>query len=240
MRNEKTGRPAEYTPSEWANINFYGNYCNFADHLEEISNYLNEFQNYIQVTNHHLQNGRISGHDAEHLDSMRYNFQHTHGNILRQSTIISLYILLENAVDEYCETFKKHSGGTIKLSDFKGDILERLKTYLKKVASIPFDFSSGLWQYIIGLHEVRNCLVHNNGVVEGFGKRKVIEQFARQQNLITIRDEYFIEITFNGCKESIEQVDRLLVTLTELAFDKYPGSYRLKKASEFVLPIDKS
>ena len=234
---DETNRPSGYSPSEWANINFYGNYCDFSYHLNEISDYLQEFQNYIQVTNHHLQNGRISGHDEEQLELMKINFQHSHGDILRQSTIISLYILLETEMDVYCKTFKKHSGGQITLSDFKGDLLERFKTYSKKVIEIPFDFGSSLWQFIIGLHEVRNCLVHNNGIIEGFGKRKVIEHFAEHQNLITIGDNYFLDITFNGCKESIEQVDRLFATITELAFDRFPGSYRLKKATEFELPI---
>jgi len=228
--------PPEYTPDQWANLNFYGNYCNFSDHLDEISDYLREFQNYIQITDNHLQAGRISGHDALHLEKMKFNFQHSHGDILRKSTIISLYILLENELDEYCKTFAKHSATKLKLSDFKGDILERFKIYSTKVLKIPFDFGSDLWQFIIGLHEVRNCLVHNNGIIEGFGKKKVIEHFSKHQNLITIRDEYFMDISFNGCSESIEQVDRLFVTLTELAFDIYPGSYRLKKADHFNLP----
>lgn len=237
MTVDETNRPEKYTPEEWGNLNFYGDYCNVSMQLDELLDYLKEFQNYIQVTHHHLENGRISGHDALHLEQMKYNFQHSHGNILRQSTIISLYILLENGIDKYCKTFSKHARTKLKLSDFKGDILERFKTYTTKVAHLPFDFSSDLWSFIVGLHEVRNCLVHNNGIIEGFGKRKVIEHFSKRQNLITIRNDYFVDITFNGCKESIEQVDRLFVTITELAFDKYPGNYRLRKADEFELPI---
>lgn len=234
---DETNRPNGYTPDEWANLNFYGDYCDISMELDELLSYLKEFQNYIQVTHHHLESGRISGHDALQLEQMKYNFQHTHGNILRQSTIISLYILFEIGIDRYCRTFSKHLKTKLKATDFKGDVLERFKTYANKVINIPFDFSSDLWNYVVGLHEVRNCLVHSNGIVENFGKRKVIEQFSKRQNLIIIKNDYFIDVTFNGCTESIEQIDRFFVTITELAFDAYPGRYRLKKADEFTLPI---
>lgn len=223
--NEQIKVPENYTYDEWANLSFFGNYTDYCYYIDELKEFLIEFQKYIEVTNIQLASDRITSHDSEHLEQMKHSFEHSHGSILRESSIISLYIQLERSIDGFCNNFKKFSGSKIGLSDFRGDILDRFKKYSVKVMDLGYDFSSSQWQYIVGLHEIRNCLVHNSGVVEGYNKRAVIDSFIKLQKSISLYDNYSLEITFEGCMTAISMVEEFLKTLTSLAFKKFPGRY---------------
>jgi len=217
--------PDGYTPDEWSNFNFFGNLTEIDYQLQEIKDFLKEFQKYIEVTNVHLKEGKFIGYDQETLESMKVNFEYSHGDILRKSTIISLYIMLELELGKFCQIFKKHSKSKLSLGDFKGDILEGFKKYAVKVMNLNFDFNSQVWQYIVGIHELRNCLVHNGGVIEDYNKKAVIEDFVRRNLKFDVRDERWLEITFAGCDEAIDKVDEFFNEITGLAFILYPGHY---------------
>lgn len=152
--------------AEMANITVFGDYCNFDMELEEIRIFLNEVEKFINITHLHLQANNIKGYDEGTLENLKYHFQHTQGTILKKSILISLIIVLEERIDTYCEMFKKYKQLKVGYKDFKGDLLERFKNYCTKVLDSDFDFQSKLWQDIVGLYEIRNCLVHHSGVVE--------------------------------------------------------------------------
>lgn len=228
---------SKYTDQELANINFFGNYVGTSTQLEELESYLTEFQKYIEVTSRHLQSNQIRGYDAETLENLKYHFEYSHGDLLIRSTIISLATLLEIQIREFCDDYQKHLKVELKLKDLKGDLLQRFKVYSTKVIDLRFDFQSGLWQYLTGLYEIRNCFVHNLGQIENFGKRKVIESFVSRNDLFEIGESGHIIPSYKACLEAIKKVEHLFVTITELAFDKFPGSYRLKDAEKYELAI---
>lgn len=227
----------KYTSDELANINFYGNYVDISMQLDELESYLTEFQKYIEVTFRHLQSNRISGYDEDTLENLKYHFEYSHGDLLMKSIIISLATMLEINIREFCNDYQKHLGVKIRLQDLKGDLLNRFKLYSNKVLFLNFDFQSELWLYITGFYEIRNCLVHNSGVIENYGKRNVIENFINKSNLFAISDNRYVTLTYKGCIESLKKIEHFFITITEIAFDRFPGSYRLRDAEKYELPI---
>jgi len=261
--------PEEYTQDSFANLMFFGDYVNFGMQLDDLRDFLKEFQKYIEVTNHHLRTNRLTGYDEEQLGEMKERFEYSHGEILRNSIIISLYILIETELKGYCNNYCDYGNFKIRVSELKGDILSRFKVYCTKVIDLPFDFSSGLWEFIENLQELRNYLVHNNGELEGFNRQKTLRQFARSNSVITIDEDDnngelegfnrqktlrqfarsnsvitideddILDITFNGCYQAMDEIDRFFVTISELAMQRFPGRHGLKKADEYKLPIKK-
>jgi len=231
--------PEEYTQDSFANLMFFGDYVNFGMQLDDLRDFLKEFQKYIEVTNHHLRTNRLTGYDEEQLGEMKERFEYSHGEILRNSIIISLYILIETELKGYCNNYCDYGNFKIRVSELKGDILSRFKVYCTKVIDLPFDFSSGLWEFIENLQELRNYLVYNNGELEGFNRQKTLRQFARSNSVITIDEDDILDITFNGCYQAMDEIDRFFVTISELAMQRFPGRHGLKKADEYKLPIKK-
>lgn len=229
MKDSKSPQ-TKYSQEEWANLMFFGNHVDFSMQLNEVKAFLNEFQKYIEATNHHLRIDDIKEYDIESLDDLKYYFEHTHGDILRRSTVISLVTLLELKIGEYCDEYQKHLKARIRIKDLRGDFLRRFKTYSLKVLDSTFDFQSSLWHYIVGFYEIRNCFVHNGGSLNNYGKRPTIENFISGNKLFEITASDHIDVTFDGCIEAIEKIEHFFVIITEIAFDQFPGRYRSKNA----------
>jgi len=218
----------QYTDIEKANINFFGNWCNVSMQIEELESYLNEIQKYIEITFYHLQTNKINGYDSDTLENLKYHYEHTHGEILRKSIIISIVVLLESEIDNYCRDFQKHKKLKVGYYDFRGDLLDRFKIFSRKIIDSSFNFESILWQDIIGLYEIRNCFVHNCGSLDNFAKRKTIENFVQRHNSFTITENEFINVTHKGCLDSIKVVYDFFEKLTSFAFECFPGTYGQK------------
>lgn len=211
-----------FTDKEKAYINFFGNSAEFGGQVDELRSYLNEVHKFIEVTNHHLQNDKIKGYDTNTLETLKYHYEYTHGDILRKSILISTIILLESGIDMYCKDFQKQQKLKVGYKDFRGDLLDRFKLYSLKILNSSFDFNSRLWQDICGLYEIRNCLVHNNGSLDNFGKRKVVEGYVKRNPSFEITENDFIEITHQACLLGLDSVDKFYDGITKFAFEIYP------------------
>ncbi len=214
-----------FTKIETANLNFFGNLVTFGGQIDEIRSYLNEIHKFIEVTNFHLQNDKIKGYDIETLEMLKYNYEYSHGDILRKSILISINVILELGIDRYCKDFQKHGNFKISYKELKGDLLERFKTYSLKILNSKFDFNSCLWSDIIGLYEVRNCLIHNNASLINFGKKRVIEEFILRNKAFEITDNEYICITHQACIFGLDSVENFYSKITEFAFEVFPTKH---------------
>jgi hypothetical protein len=116
----------------------------------------------------------------------------------------------------------RNVGLKICYKDFKGDLLERFKTFSLKILNSTFDFNSQLWQDIVGLYEIRNCLIHNNGSLDNFGKHKTIESFIKRNRSFCKNENNFIEITHKACLLGLNIVDTFYDAITSFAFECFP------------------
>jgi hypothetical protein len=124
--------------------------------------------------------------------------------ILRGSFFVSVISLLEYEINMICERLKKEQEIEISWSDLRGDTLERAKLFFK-LTGLDLTYSDQTWKEINNYYLVRNCIVHNRGLIKGFGQESKLRVYITQKNIIsqdTIEQE--IALTEHYCKEIIK------------------------------------
>lgn len=135
-------------------------------------------------------------------------------DITRKGFIVTLLIELENQFKVFCEILRDATAQSLKWTDLKGTSLERFITYSEKVAGIEPICETSNKQMIIGLIEVRNCIVHNNSSLEGFSKRKAIENFMKKLPGMNI-ENHSLAPQFDACNVCAD----LVLQFMEYAYD---------------------
>jgi hypothetical protein len=218
----------EFTGAEKSNIMFFGNWADFGMQLDELKIFLEEVETFIAARFEQLKNGADANKHDDDLDNRTYHFEHTQGDILRKSIIISLAILLERTLDVYCDQFKTELKLNISHKDFRGDMLDRFKYYSIKILKSTFDFDSETWRDIVSLYEIRNCLVHNGGSLDRFAKRKTIENYSYLHENFEIENDW-IYLSQETCMEMIELVDTFIKKINEFSFQIFPDEFAKAK-----------
>lgn len=117
----------------------------------------------------------------EYYSDVYYELTEVFPRILRNSLFVLSYSMIENFLNNFCDSAKRHYGLKLTLSDLKGRGVERARAYLKKVAEI--DFSDGKeWVEIKHYNQVRNFIVHNNGELDDSGDAKEVEKYIKAKS----------------------------------------------------------
>lgn len=211
------------------NLDFAMNYLSIYFELDDIKEHLKEFKSHIDKTN----NKELKELSSELIDIMGGQFEETHGKLLKYSLIISLFILLEIEIRKFIESFKLYGETKLNFSEVNGDLLKKFRIFSKKILELNFDFDSDLWQYLNGLQEVRNCLIHSGGYTRNYPKRKQIENFINNEKSITIDQFDDLNISFDTCSNAINRINEFFLTITECAFQKFPGKCKVKNGKIF-------
>ena len=133
--------------------------------------------------------------------------------IFRNSFLVSAISLLEHELNLICNRLKKEQNIRINLSDLTGDTLERTKKYFQN-AGLELPFSDPSWQEINNYYMVRNCIVHNNGLIQGVKGERALRSYISRKKIIsedTIKEE--IALTPEFCREVVETIQVFLVEL---------------------------
>ena len=88
--------------------------------------------------------------------------------------LIGIFSFFESAILELSEHIRAAKGCDLKMSDIRGDLLERTKKYYKKVLGIEYFSKCIYWETITQLGLVRHIYAHENGRV-GFSLKNNIE-----------------------------------------------------------------
>jgi hypothetical protein len=215
----------EYSPSEMANLNFFGNYCNISMQLEALKAFLVNIEDHINIKGKDL-NQSVEGYDVHALENLQYHYEYTHGDLLRSSVIISLVVVLESEIHNYCFDFAKHMGARLSHRDFGGSLMNQFKTFMSKYVQSTFDFGSQTWEDLIGVYEFRNCFVHNRGSLDGFGKRKILESFFSRLGEVEVSGNEVIHLGRDQCLVCVDIVEKFFHEITSFALIHFPGQYR--------------
>ena len=79
------------------------------------------------------------------------------------SSLLSIYALLENWLKKLCDYEYERGFSTIKVSDLAGrNYIEKSKNYFEKVAGIDLSDLNMKWQKIKEIQNIRNLIAHNN------------------------------------------------------------------------------
>ncbi len=113
--------------------------------------------------------------------------KHTFPQLQRTSSLISLYLTLENSLNFLCQTGSRYSDSAVELVDLVNtNLIERAKIYLVKVLKLNFPQESPAWKEIGKIQQIRNALVHNNGIVKS-GNTSLIS-YIKQCDYIELVD----------------------------------------------------
>jgi len=190
----------------------------------ELHNGFNELNEYLRITEDYLQKAK-SDFEAKIDEQAKtlppeerdefYEFQsetywdyaETFPKILRNSFFVSAYSLLEYKMATICRWLKKDKQMPISWSDLKGDTLDQFKLYCK-LAGLELSYNSQTWQEIQHYCMLRNCIVHNRGLIQGARQERELQAYANRKNIIedlmvglSIRSQLQIVLTKEFCKD---------------------------------------
>lgn len=133
-------------------------------------------------------------------------------NILWKSCFVSLYTYLETSLMHRCQWQRQRIGITIDLKDMAKSGLERSMLYLEKVVRIKFSRgTSREWSDIQNYRQLRNCIVHNQGVLdENVEHREKLARYLRNKSTISLDINNEILLSREFCEETIETIERFL------------------------------
>ncbi len=110
-----------------------------------------------------------------------YLYTELYSSLVHETFLISGVMLLERHLVTYADGLARALGIELRLRDITGSTLERFRTFCTKLAGV--DPAPAHWEDAKGLFEIRNCLIHNGGSLDGFGRSEAVESFARRHGV---------------------------------------------------------
>mgnify|MGYP001586639464 CR=1 FL=1 len=146
----------------------------------------------------------------EYYGEQHWDYAETFPRILRSSFFVSAYSLLEHKMALICRWLKKDKQLPVSWSDLKGDTLDQFKLYCK-LASLDLSYNSQTWQEIQNYLRLRNCIVHNRGLIDEARQEKELHAYVTRKKImqdsllgLSIRPRNQVSLTEDFCKEVIK------------------------------------
>ncbi|MDJ0708914.1 MAG: hypothetical protein QNJ14_00920 [Woeseiaceae bacterium] len=148
-----------------------------------------------------------------------------HPDLTRKSFIVLLMIALDEHMKTFCEILKDATGNKLGWNSLKGSSIERFLAYAEKVCGLNLQIDETMRQSVRGLIEVRNCIVHNDSSLDGFGKPKVVESFAEAVPGMSIERSYLV-LEKDACIRCANIMHSFMDKAYRAAFEAYPDRGR--------------
>jgi len=143
----------------------------------------------------------------ESYGEQHWDYAETFPGILRNSFFVSAYSLLEHKMALFCSWLKKDNNISKDWSELRGSTLDKFKSYCK-LAHLTLDYTDQNWEEINYYRIVRNCIVHNRGLIKGAKQRAELYDYASSKNIIqdlfvglSVRSQLQIVLTENFCQD---------------------------------------
>ena len=195
---------------------FFGSSVDFGVSMRELEIFLNETEKLFsdKVKTLKYENEYYDDLDEKHL------FYYWFPNLQRRYFIITLATIIESETRSYCEILHKHKKVAIKYSELRGTAIEKFLNYSEKLAGLEFEFTDNIIEKIKAMTELRNCIVHANGIIEGYPKEKVITEFAKSFGGIVFKNGH-IFLLESFCKDALNLVNSFFNEIFKSGYFKY-------------------
>ena len=151
-------------------------------------------------------------------------FSATFPPILHSSLVVSSVMLIELELRAFAEALREHLDLSLPMSDLQGSLLERFRKYAVALANLDLHFDGELWADVVGIVEIRNCLVHNYGSLDRFSRRSVVEDFIRRHSVPTVQDD-IIKVGDSTSAKVLQVTSSFFDTIYEAAMRRFPGKH---------------
>ena len=121
-------------------------------------------------------------------------------DLLLEALFITAYSYFEKELDDVCGSLKERCSFSLSLSDLNGKGVFRSLLYLKKIARLNID--SKIVNRISIYNKIRNCIVHNNGVLQENDKN-LLAELSKLPNIDTNKSKG-LKLTAMFLEETIE------------------------------------
>ena len=184
---------------------------------------LEQFQEYV---------GYFLSNEARHLEEEAHPdlalgflplFADTLPPILHSSVLISTTTLLEQEMRGYAATLLEVISSELKFSELTGGVLERFRVVTSKIAGFKLDEIQTPWPDVVGLFEIRNCLVHSGGDLSNFQKASTIRTFSQRHGTPDCTNN-LLHLNVRTSEIALQIASTFLTDIYMLALDRYPSS----------------
>lgn len=137
--------------------------------------------------------------------------------IFYSSFVIAIFSFFEYELNRICRILEVKDESNIILKNIYSQGISRAKIFMEKVCHLDLP-SENLWEELVNINKVRNCLVHSNGEVSK--KDENLMSDIEKLRLIKIETNRItkiktIKITKEYCSFVIEIIEKYLLTLTD-------------------------
>lgn len=108
--------------------------------------------------------------------------------LLRSTTLVALYSLLEHQLFKVCNHLKKTEKLTLTHNDLRGEGIVQAQRFIKIACKKPFPDGESQWQMIQHVRRIRNCLVHGGGVAPNDGRGKNVRNAVKDLEGIALNE----------------------------------------------------
>ena len=204
----------------------------FGAYLETISKFLKaeteKHQKDIDDFKEQVRSGKIVQDDEtdqmpieqqyeEHVNSLLNEIEEFE-NILLKSFFVTIYGFLESQLMQRCRVLEQQNKGVnLSVSEIRGEGVEKAMTYLIKVQRIDFSLSSSSeWERIRNYNTLRNCIVHNEGRLDGLkeGRDKMEKFIKRKDSNLGLHGSYIV-FTQEFCKNAWKTIEEFLWLISQ-------------------------
>jgi hypothetical protein len=112
-------------------------------------------------------------------------------SVLRRSGFLLLFTLLESTLHRLARTVQQREVNPVGVDDFRGSGFSRIVRYLKLVAELDLA-QYPEWPEVQRFQQLRNALVHHNGIIEAREAAHPITDYVRGAPSLSLEE------TFNG------------------------------------------
>src|SRR4030042_6909544 len=192
------------------NTLFFGNYVDADIRLGDLYEFLSNLEKYL--------NRKKSQQDKKPkglLGNVEYDkFAESFPSILYNSIYISVWAFMEQVIRGYCKAMQKTMKLDISLSDLRGELIDRFNKYTKSMLGLKYGFEGHFIEDMKAMYEVRNCLVHNEGIVPE-NKIPTIKKYVNHSKIQLIvhgrieLDKLSLENLIGSCSIFLNEIYRV-------------------------------
>jgi len=179
----------------------------------QIEKQLTGLERYLDIVEDYMTD---QADDAESEDERR-ELRDYFPNLLRSSLFVTIYSVVENELNTLCKQLAKKDG--LKVEDLRGNGIQRANTFLVRVCRVDFPEDSQEWQLLRDYNQIRNLIVHGNGMVTGGHLQAIVERHN-----VDLKDG-IIHLSKDFCLRVLEVVREFFRQLNG-AVNKKTGSSR--------------
>jgi hypothetical protein len=193
-------------------------YLDASSRLHDLERYLEHTQSYLHREQTYFRDEAHPDLEIEFLPLYRDTFP----PILHASVIVSVAMLLEQEVRELAAAFIAAVDLKVKFNDLAGSVLDRFRTLATKVAGLIIEDYRFQWADLVGLFELRNCIVHSQGMLSDFQRSAVVSTFASKHEPSLLIDGQAVP-TDKTSEVAVRIASRFLLVAYASALQHCPG-----------------